>query len=187
MGCGNSQEIEKPPEDNVPVYKLLLIGDSAVGKTCLLSRFAEKVYTEVFNPTIGVDFKVRSLTLDGTELKLQIWDTAGTERFRSVTTSYYRGAHGIILVYDITNQESFSNIQKWLQEIERFGGDSVLKLLVGNKVDLVDQRTVAYETGKALADEMNLDFLETSVKACTNVEEAFVRLARAIKRKLENP
>merc|ERR1712184_163282 len=124
------------------LFKLLLIGDSGVGKSCLLLRFADDTYTDSYISTIGVDFKIRTVDLDTKTIKLQIWDTAGQERFRTITSSYYRGAHGIIIVYDITDVESFNNVRQWLFEIDRFASENVNKLLVGNKCDLVSKRIV---------------------------------------------
>eukprot|EP01121_Diplochlamys_sp_Union-15-3_P013489 TRINITY_DN4191_c0_g1_i1.p1 TRINITY_DN4191_c0_g1~~TRINITY_DN4191_c0_g1_i1.p1 ORF type:complete len:209 (-),score=31.46 TRINITY_DN4191_c0_g1_i1:94-720(-) len=167
------------------LFKLLLIGDSGVGKSSLLLRFADNTFTDSFISTIGVDFKIRTLDVNGATVKLQIWDTAGQERFRTITSSYYRGAHGIIVVYDITNQETFNNVQKWLQEIDRYACENVHKLLVGNKCDLVNERKVPFETAKEFADQLNLIFLETSAKNSTNVEEAFIKMAQTIKQKQE--
>ena len=130
------------------MFKLLLIGDSGVGKSCLLLRFSDDTYTESYISTIGVDFKIRTIPLEGKTVKLQIWDTAGQERFRTITSSYYRGAHGIIIVYDCTDLESFENVKNWLGEIERYGSDGVSKLLVGNKCDLESARKVSYDEGK---------------------------------------
>uniref|UniRef100_A0A452XJL2 GTP-binding protein n=1 Tax=Aegilops tauschii subsp. strangulata TaxID=200361 RepID=A0A452XJL2_AEGTS len=127
------------------LFKLLLIGDSSVGKSCLLLRFADDAYVDTYISTIGVDFKIRTVELDGKSVKLQIWDTAGQERFRTITSSYYRGAHGIIIVYDVTDRESFNNVKQWLSEIDRYASDSVCKLLVGNKCDLVDSKVVDTE------------------------------------------
>jgi len=166
------------------LFKLLLIGDSGVGKSCLLLRFADRKYTESYISTIGVDFKIRTIELDGKTIKLQIWDTAGQERFRTITSSYYRGAHGIIIVYDVTDQESFVNIKTWLSEIERYASDTVNKLLVGNKCDLTQKKVVDYETAKDFADKVEMPFLETSAKLATNVEAAFMRMASEIKNSL---
>ncbi|XP_076894556.1 ras-related protein RABD2c-like [Bidens hawaiensis] len=166
------------------LFKLLLIGDSGVGKSCLLLRFADDSYLESYISTIGVDFKIRTVEQDGKTIKLQIWDTAGQERFRTITSSYYRGAHGIIVVYDVTDQESFNNVKQWLSEIDRYASENVNKLLVGNKCDLTSQKVVSYETGKAFADEIGIPFLETSAKSSTNVEEAFMAMTAEIKNRM---
>jgi Ras-related protein Rab-1A len=167
------------------LFKLLLIGDSGVGKSCLLLRFADDTYTDSYISTIGVDFKIRTVDLDTKTIKLQIWDTAGQERFRTITSSYYRGAHGIIIVYDITDKESFDNVRQWMFEIDRYASENVCKLLVGNKSDLQPKRAVEYEAAKAFADELNIPFLETSAKNATNVEQAFLTMAAQIKNKMQ--
>ncbi|KEG06336.1 putative small GTP-binding protein Rab1 [Trypanosoma grayi] len=166
------------------LFKLLLIGDSGVGKSCLLLRFADDSYTESYISTIGVDFKIRTLNLDGKMIKLQIWDTAGQERFRTITSSYYRGAHGIIIVYDTTDMESFNNIKTWLSEIDKFASENVNKLLVGNKCDLVVKKAVDTQVAKDFADSLGIPFLETSAKDSSNVEEAFTRMAMDIKKRV---
>ncbi|KMT01694.1 hypothetical protein BVRB_9g211500 [Beta vulgaris subsp. vulgaris] len=166
------------------LFKLLLIGDSGVGKSCLLLRFADDSYLDSYISTIGVDFKIRTVDQDGKTIKLQIWDTAGQERFRTITSSYYRGAHGIIVVYDITDQESFNNVKQWLSEIDRYASNNVNKLLVGNKSDLTANRAVSYETAKAYADEIGIPFLETSAKDATNVEQAFLTMTEDIKKRM---
>lgn len=140
------------------LFKLLLIGDSGVGKSCLLLRFADDTYSESYISTIGVDFKIRTIEHDGKTIKLQIWDTAGQERFRTITSSYYRGAHGIIVVYDVTDQDSFDNVKQWLQEIERYASENVKKLLVGNKSDLTQKKQVDYTTAKEYADQLAIPF-----------------------------
>nr|CAD7414616.1 unnamed protein product [Timema poppensis] len=169
------------------LFKLLLIGDSGVGKSCLLLRFADDTYTESYISTIGVDFKIRTIDLDGKTIKLQIWDTAGQERFRTITSSYYRGAHGIIVVYDCTDQESFNNVKQWLEEIDRYACDNVNKLLVGNKCDLTTKKVVDYTTAKEYADQLGIPFLETSAKNATNVEQAFMTMAAEIKNRVGPP
>eukprot|EP01113_Clastostelium_recurvatum_P034549 TRINITY_DN46_c0_g2_i1.p1 TRINITY_DN46_c0_g2~~TRINITY_DN46_c0_g2_i1.p1 ORF type:complete len:207 (-),score=50.32 TRINITY_DN46_c0_g2_i1:93-713(-) len=165
-------------------FKILLIGDSGVGKSCLLLRFADDSWTDTHISTIGVDFKIKTLQIDGKTIKLQIWDTAGQERFRTITSSYYRGAQGIILVYDCTDQESFNNVKQWMGEIERYACENVNKLLVGNKTDLVNEKVVDTATAKAFSDSMSIPFIETSAKAATNVEQCFISMARDIKGRL---
>jgi len=162
------------------LFKLLLIGDSGVGKSCLLLRFAEDSYTESYLSTIGVDFKIRTIDLEGKTIKLQIWDTAGQERFRTITAAYYRGAQGIIVVYDVTDSESFENVKMWLKEIERYAAEHVDKLLIGNKSDLVGKKVVEYSIAKELADSLSIPFLETSARDSTNVEQMFLTMARQI-------
>eukprot|EP01103_Thecamoeba_quadrilineata_P021266 TRINITY_DN96_c0_g1_i1.p1 TRINITY_DN96_c0_g1~~TRINITY_DN96_c0_g1_i1.p1 ORF type:complete len:214 (-),score=35.16 TRINITY_DN96_c0_g1_i1:109-711(-) len=165
------------------LFKLLLIGDSGVGKSCLLLRFTDDTYTESYISTIGVDFKIRTIDLEGKRIKLQIWDTAGQERFRTITSSYYRGAHGIIVVYDVTDQVSFNNVKQWLQEIDRYACESVNKLLVGNKCDLTTKKVVDSNTAKEFADGLQIPFLETSAKNATNVDQAFTTMAQEIKKR----
>jgi small GTP-binding protein len=166
------------------VFKLVLIGDSGVGKSCLLLRFADDTYTESHISTIGVDFKIRTIQLDGKTIKLQIWDTAGQERFRTITSSYYRGAHGIIVVYDTTDSETFEHVKTWLHEIERYASENVNKLLVGNKSDLTTKRQVESDAAKEFADSASIPFLETSAKNATNVEDAFMTMAGEIKKRM---
>jgi len=166
------------------LFKLLLIGDSGVGKSCLLLRFADDTYTDSYISTIGVDFKIRTIKLDNKTVKLQIWDTAGQERFRTITSSYYRGAHGIIVVYDCTDMETFTNLKQWLEEISRYACENVNKLLVGNKSDLIDKRAVDEATAKEYAEHLKIPFLETSAKQATNVELAFLTMAAEIKNRI---
>lgn len=164
------------------VFKLLLIGDSGVGKSSLLLRFADDTFTDSHISTIGVDCKIRTINLDGKTVKLQLWDTAGQERFRTITPSYYRSAHGIIVVYDVTDQESFNSVKTWLSEIDKLASSNVSKLLVGNKCDLI--RVVDSSTGREFADTMSVPFLETSAKSSINVEQAFLQLARDVRQRL---
>jgi len=168
-------------------FKILLIGDSGVGKSCLLLRFADDSWTDSHISTIGVDFKIKTLNCDGKVIKLQIWDTAGQERFRTITSSYYRGAQGIILVFDCTDMESFNNVKQWLGEIDRYACENVNKLLVGNKTDLVQGRVVDKSVATEFANNMNIPYIETSAKNATGVEEAFMMMARAIKDRLATP
>ena len=163
------------------LFKKLLIGNSGVGKSSLLLRFADDTFTDNFMPTIGVDFKIRTLEVDGKTIKLQIWDTAGQERFKTITSSYYKGAHGIIVVYDVTDKESFKNIDTWMNEVEKHASDNVSRILVGNKNDLSDSRQVTTDEGKELSDQYNIRFMETSAKESANVEEAFTLMTKEIK------
>jgi len=178
-----SQQSMASPEYDY-LFKLLLIGDSGVGKSCLLLRFADDTYTESYISTIGVDFKIRTFEQEGKTVKLQIWDTAGQERFRTITSSYYRGAHGIIIVYDVTDKESFNNVKHWVQEIEKYAADGVNKLLVGNKCDLSSKKVVSYDEAKELADSLGIQFLETSAKNSHNVDTAFQTMAGDIKKRV---
>jgi Ras-related protein Rab-8A len=170
------------------LIKLLLIGDSGVGKSAILTRFADESFTQSFITTIGIDFKIRTITLDGKRIKLQIWDTAGQERFKTITTAYYRGAMGILLVYDVTSDSSFANVNQWMGAIRQHASDSVNKVLLGNKADtsgpLVSKRTVATARGQALAEQHGIPFFETSAKNGINIEEAFSAITRDIKQRL---
>jgi len=175
--------VAKPPAYDY-LIKLLLIGDSGVGKSCLLLRFSDDSFIPSFITTIGIDFKIRTIELEGKRIKLQIWDTAGQERFRTITTAYYRGAMGILLVYDVTDEKSFNNIRNWIRNIEQHATESVNKMLIGNKCDMVEKKVIDTEKGKALAEEYGIKFLETSAKNSTNVEDAFITLAKDIKKRL---
>ncbi|KAJ2662644.1 GTP-binding protein [Coemansia sp. RSA 1200] len=166
------------------LMKLLIIGDSGVGKSCLLLRFSDDQFTPSFITTIGIDFKIRTIELDGKRIKLQIWDTAGQERFRTITTAYYRGAMGILLVYDVTDERSFNNIENWYMNVEQHASEGVNKILIGNKCDIDDRRVVTKDMGQALANKFNINFKETSAKSNINVEESFLELAADIKKRL---
>ena len=160
------------------IFKVLLLGNSDVGKSSLLLRYVDSVWSDTFVPTIGVDFKVKTIEIEGKKVKLQIWDTAGQERFRTVVSTYFRGAHGIFLIYDITNRDSFKNLENWLIEIEKNASENVLKILIGNKNDLEDERDIASDEGKAFANRNGMQFIETSAKMNTNVNEAFETLGK---------
>jgi len=167
------------------LIKLLLIGDSGVGKSCLLLRFSDDSFTNSSDETSsGIDFKIKTIELDGKRIKLQIWDTAGQERFRTITTAYYRGAMGILLVYDVTDEQSFQNIRNWIRNIEQHAADNVDKILIVNKCDMTSEKVVDTARGQALADEYNIKFFETSAKANINVVESFTAIAMDIKKRL---
>ncbi len=163
------------------LFKLIIIGDSGIGKSSLLNRFADNIYTDSYISTIGVDFKIRTLEVDGKIVKLQIWDTAGHELYRTITSSYYRGAHGIMLVFDITNPDTFQNLTLWLKEVENYAKDDVRKILVGTKSDLADKRKVAYADAVEYAKSHGMEYVETSAKTALNVELAFIDLAGSLK------
>jgi Ras-related protein Rab-1A len=165
------------------LFKVLIIGNSGVGKSCLLLRFAEDMFSDNYISTIGVDFKIRKLEVEDKSVKLQIWDTAGQERFRTITKSYYRGSNGIVVVYDITDRESFDQVQHWMGEIDAHASADVCRLLVGNKADLNDKRAVKTDEGAALARQYGIPFLETSAKEASNVETMFTTMAGAMKKK----
>ncbi|GKD82488.1 Ras-related protein RabA6a-like protein [Tanacetum coccineum] len=167
-------------EDCDYLFKTVLIGDSAVGKSNLLSRFAKDEFYLDSKPTIGVEFAYRNTKVGDKTVKAQIWDTAGQERFRAITSSYYRGALGAMLIYDITRQGTFDNIKKWLHELREFGDRDMVIVLVGNKSDLVDLREVDVEDGQKLAQLENLYFMETSAKDNLNVEDVFLQMITKI-------
>ena len=160
------------------IFKVLLLGNSDVGKSSLILRYVDQVWSDTFVPTIGVDFKVKTSQLENKNIKMQIWDTAGQERFRNVISSYFRGAHGILLIYDVTNRDSFKNLESWLIEIEKNASENVLKILIGNKNDLVDEKEIKTEEGEAFAKRNGMQFIETSAKMNTNVTEAFEALGK---------
>jgi len=155
------------------LFKVVLIGDSGVGKSNLLSRFTRNEFCSESKSTIGVEFATRSLEVDGKAVKAQIWDTAGQERYRAITSAYYRGAVGALLVYDVTKSESFENVQKWLRELRDHADANIVIMLVGNKSDLEHLRCVSRDVGALFATKESLSFIETSALDSTNVEPAF--------------
>ena len=159
------------------VYKVLILGDSSVGKTCFLLKYTDRVFNEVYMSTIGLDYRLKTLTLkNGKKVKLQIWDTAGQDRFRTITKNYYKGANGIILIYDITSTETYENVENWISQIKEEASPNVVIYLVGNKVDMEDKRKVSTEEGQKIADDNNLPFIETSAKSDININETFDNL-----------
>lgn len=162
------------------LFKIVLIGDSAVGKSNLLSRFARNEFDNNSKATIGVEFQTQVVEIDGKEVKAQIWDTAGQERFRAVTSAYYRGAVGALIVYDISRRTTFDSAKRWLDELGVHCDTATVRMLVGNKCDLENIRDVSVEEGKNLAEEEGLFFMETSALDSTNVRTAFELVIREI-------
>eukprot|EP00270_Netrium_digitus_P008603 TRINITY_DN2584_c0_g1_i1.p1 TRINITY_DN2584_c0_g1~~TRINITY_DN2584_c0_g1_i1.p1 ORF type:complete len:214 (+),score=21.67 TRINITY_DN2584_c0_g1_i1:84-725(+) len=164
------------------LFKIVLIGDSGVGKSNLLSRFTRNEFCLESKSTIGVEFATRSIQVDGKTIKAQIWDTAGQERYRAITSAYYRGAVGALLVYDITKHVTFENVERWLKELRDHADSNIVIMLVGNKSDLRHLRAVATEDAQAFAEKDGLSFIETSALESTNVENAFHKILTEIYR-----
>lgn len=162
------------------LLKVVMIGDSGVGKSSILHRYSNDDFKDNYISTIGVDFEIKTFDLDGKGVKMQIWDTAGQERFHNITTSYYRNSHCIMMVYDVTDPQSFRNMPKWLAEIRRYGGHDTKVLMVGNKSDLAHRRIVSLDEAQEMSRQLGLagHVVETSAKDNTNVEKAFDKIAR---------
>mmetsp|Transcript_15326 Transcript_15326/g.32447 ORF Transcript_15326/g.32447 Transcript_15326/m.32447 type:complete len:242 (+) Transcript_15326:235-960(+) len=194
MSSATSKGPQSFPYDHL--FKLLMIGDAAVGKSSMLIRFTDDAFDEHIQSTIGVDFKVKHLELNNKRIKLTVWDTAGQERFRTLTSSYYRGAQGVVMVYDVTRRDSFDNLEHWLKEVKLYSpnnGEGVVKLLVGNKIDLPDsedegegsyERQVDRAEAEEWARNQGMLFLEASAKTRTGVQESFMEVVHKI---LEDP
>nr|KAF6438798.1 RAB30, member RAS oncogene family [Molossus molossus] len=181
-------------EDYDFLFKIVLIGNAGVGKTCLVRRFTQGLFPPGQGATIGVDFMIKTVEINGEKVKvserlsdvlicgftgkeLQIWDTAGQERFRSITQSYYRSANALILTYDITCEESFRCLPEWLREIEQYASNKVITVLVGNKIDLAERREVSQQRAEEFSEAQDMYYLETSAKESDNVEKLFLDLA----------
>ena len=172
---------EEDTEDYYRLYKILLLGDSAVGKSCLLLRFCDNSFQETHLTTIGLDFRLKTIDLeDGKKIKVQIWDTAGQDRFRAITRNYYKGANGILLVYDVTDERSFEHIRSWIEKIHEEAQEGIITYLVGNKIDDEERRVISEEKGHKLGEEFKLDYFETSAKKSIGVNEVFNKLIKEI-------
>ena len=163
------------------VYKVLLLGDSAVGKTCFLLKYTDKTFQEIHMSTIGLDYRLKTIKLkSGKNIKLQIWDTAGQDRFRAITKNYYKGANGIILIYDVTSLQTYENIKTWVNQIKEEAPQNVVIFIAGNKIDMEEERKVTTEEGKRLAEEFGYPFYETSAKDDININEIFDDLVEKV-------
>lgn len=175
----NGKKEESKEEFDVYV-KILLLGDSGVGKTCLLKRYRDNNYKHNFISTVGIDYKVHYTNIDNKRVKCQIWDTAGQERFHVITRAYYKGSHGIVLVFDITEKSTFTNIEYWMKNISQHANTNVQIILVGNKSDLAKKRQVTVEEADAVAKRYNIQYFETSAKTGSNVDESFYNVSKLI-------
>ena len=162
------------------LFKLLIIGESGVGKTCLLLRFTDDSFTANHLTTIGIDFKIKNINLENKLIKLQIWDTAGQDRFRAITKNYYKGAHGILLIYDVTNKKTFENVRNWVTQIRENASAKAIIYIVGNKIDDKEKRVVTKEEGEKMASEFDLKFFEASAKEDINIATTFEGLVKDI-------
>ncbi|KAL0549804.1 hypothetical protein IC582_014293 [Cucumis melo] len=172
----------RPDDDYDYLFKVVLIGDSGVGKSNLLSRFTRNEFCLESKSTIGVEFATRTLQVEGRTVKAQIWDTAGQERYRAITSAYYRGALGALLVYDVTKPMTFDNVSRWLKELRDHADSNIVIMLIGNKTDLKHLRAVATEDAQSYAEKEGLSFIETSALEATNVEKAFQTILSEIYR-----
>jgi len=162
------------------MFKYIVVGDSAVGKSCLLLQFVDKKFEDTHELTIGVEFGSRTVNIDSCQVKLQIWDTAGQEKFRSITRSYYKGASGALLVYDITRRETFEHLSNWIEDCKKYSSQNIVVMLIGNKSDLDSSRQVTTSEGQSFAEKHGLHFMETSAKTAEHVDEAFIKTAQQI-------
>ena len=170
---------EDENDNNEINLKILILGDSSVGKTSLLLQYADGYFPTIYVATIGIEYKVKKININGADINLQIWDTAGEERFRSITQNYMKGADGILYVYDITQKSSFDNLKTWIRQSEEIT-EGFKKIIVGNKSDLENERRIQKETVQKFCDERNIKGIEVSAKAGTKVSEAFETLAKLI-------
>lgn len=171
-------------QDYDKLYKILIVGESGVGKSSILLRFCDEPFIQSYISTIGVDFKIRTLNINDKIYKLQIWDTAGQEKFRTITSSYYRGAHGVLLVYDVTDKNTFNALSLWCEEINRYINGTAI-IIIGNKIDMSKKRVVDYNEARTFAEVNNYSFFETSAKDDSNIDNVFLELVKKMNSKPE--
>jgi Ras-related protein Rab-1A len=167
-------------------FKIVMIGDSGVGKSCILLRFADDKFNENFYATIGVDFRFKNVMVDDKSVKLQIWDTAGQERFKTITSAYYRGADGIIIVYDITDRNSFAHIKDWLDDVNKYTDDNPLKIIVGNKIDLIKDKQINNNDMKTMTAQTGIEIIECSAKDSIKINELMEIMTKKLIEKKKN-
>jgi len=180
LGDINTMNLEVPTK-----YKIVIVGNSSVGKTSVVVRFTENTFQEVMQATIGVDFKRRPFEFDGHQVSLYLWDTAGQEKLRAVTSQYYRGSVGAIVMYDVTDRKSFADLEVWLDEIDRHTEDGTCKIIVGNKIDDTFNRVVSKQEAQTFARRLQLPYMETSAKFDDGINDTFATLAWHIYNRLE--
>ena len=169
------------------VYKVLLLGDTTVGKTCFLMKYTDKTFQDIHMATIGLDYRLKTMKLkSGKDIKLQIWDTAGQDRFRAITKNYYKGSHGIILIYDVTNLQTFENVKNWVNQIREEASTKVVIYIAANKIDMETERKVTKQEGESLAQELGFPFMETSAKSGININETFEYMIKRINKEYGN-
>ena len=168
------------------LYKIVILGDTSVGKTCFFNRYVDNTFEEKTLGTIGIEYRLKNVQLEnGSTIKLQIWDTAGQERFNSISKSYYRGAHAIILIFSVTNKKSFENVKTWVNQIKEETNEKITLILVGNKIDLVDKREIMENEGEELANEFDINYYECSAKTGENINLAFNELIKKMVKKID--
>ena len=173
-------------DDYEQLYKIIIVGDSGVGKSNILGRYINNEFKQDTKSTVGVEFASKKVKVNDVNIKLQIWDTAGQERYRSITSAYYKGSKGCFIVYDITSSQTFENIEKWYEEISKTGDKSLSIILIGNKCDLEDERKVTIEMGENKARDLNCPFFETSALNNIHIEEVFQKIAENIYNRFKN-
>jgi Ras-related protein Rab-11A len=160
-------------EEYKMIFKVVIVGDSGVGKTNILLRYLKNEFNEESKATVGVEFGTKKMKIDNSNIKVQIWDTAGQERYRSITSAYYRGAHGALVVYDITSKKTFDSVEKWVNDLKTNGEPKMVIMVIGNKADKEEERVITKVDGEAKSQRNNVAFLETSALTAENIEQAF--------------